>query len=126
MAYTGTVCTETEIAIFAGELVDSTGNTEANRNLLVAQAESFLSNLMRFNVVDNFAALNADVKRMLSEWAARYCGISLIAFNMHGFGSTESTARIHAEDLVNIHAWRMHHIELILKDQNSNTFIKGA
>src|SRR3990167_3666881 len=97
MAYTGTIATEAEIAIYAGELVDATGNTEANRNDLMAQAESYLSCLMRYNVVDNYASLNADVKRILSEWAARFCGTALISFNMGGYNS-----RIEAEDMINI------------------------
>ena len=121
MVYTGTIVTEAEIAIMAGENVDATGDTEANRNDLVAQAESYLSNLMRYNVVDNYSTLNEDVKRMLSEWAARYVGLTLIAYNMAGF-----TTRIEAENMVKIHSWRMNKIEDLLKDQVTVTYLKGA
>ena len=118
MVYTGTIATEAEIAVMAGELVDATGNTEANRNLLMAQVESFLSNFMRYNVVDNFGTLNNDLRRILSEYAARYCGMTLIAYNMAGF-----TTRTEAEDMINIHAWRMEKIEAILKEQRTETFL---
>lgn len=121
MAYTGTICTEAEIAIFKGENVDATGDTEANRNDLVAQAESFLCVLMRYNVVDNYGTLNADVKRILSEYAARYVAVGLIAFNMAGY-----TSRVEAEDMINIHVFRMNKIEKMLTDQKSSTYMKGA
>jgi len=121
MVYSGTIVTENEIALMAGENVDATGDTEANHNDLAAQAESYLSNLMRYNVVDNYAALNADVKRMLSEWAARYAAITLIAYNMAGY-----TTRQEAEDMIDVHVFRMRAIEKLLKEQITVTYIKGA
>lgn len=119
MVYTGTICTEAEIDMMAGENVDATGDTEANHNDLVAQAESFLSVLTRFDVVDNYAAINANFKRILSEYAARYAALALITFNMAGF-----TSRIEGEDMLNIHLFRMRTIEKILADQKAITFIK--
>jgi len=118
MAYTGTICTENEIALMAGENVDSTGDTEANHNDLVAQAESYLSILMRFNVTDNYAAMDADYKRIFSEWGARYAAVALIAYNMAGF-----TSRVEAEDMISIHLHRMEEIEKIVKDKKQETFI---
>ena len=121
MVFNGTVATEADIALMAGENVDSTGDTEANRNLLMAQAESFLCNLMRYNVVDNYSSLNADVKASLTEYAARYCAVALIAYNMAGF-----TSRIEAEDMLNIHLFRMRQLEKLLGDQKTSTYIQGA
>lgn len=121
MVYSGTIVTEPEIALMAGENVDATGDTEANHNLLAAMAESYLSVLMRYNVVDNYAALNGDVKKILAEYAARFAGVQLIAFNMAGF-----TSRIEAEDMINIHLFRMRQIEKLLADQKSSTYIQGA
>ena len=121
MAYTGTICTEAEIALMVGENVDATGDTEANHNDLVAQAESFLCSLMRYNVVDNYAALNADVKRILSEYGARYAAVALISYNMAGY-----TSRIEAEDMINIHLFRMNILETLLADQKTSTYIQGA
>jgi len=119
--YTGTVCTEAEIAAYAGELVDATGATEANRNDWVAQAQSFLSVLMKYNVVDNYAGLNANTKRILSEWAARYAAIAEIAYNMAGY-----TSRVEAEDMINVHWARMAKIEELLHNQDHVTYLKGS
>jgi len=121
MAYTGTIVTEAEMNLMAGENVDATGNTEANHNLLAAMAESYLSVLMRYNVVKNYGGLNADVKKILAEWAARFAAVSLIAYNTAGY-----TSRIEAEDMLNIHLFRMSQIEKILKDQKSSTYMQGA
>ena len=120
MVYTGTIATEAEIAAYAGELVDATGATEANRNDWIAQAESYLSVLMRYNVVDNYANLNADVRRILSEWGARFVAIAEISYNMAGY-----TSRIDGEDLINIHTYRMRQIEKLLINQNSVSYLKG-
>jgi len=121
MAYSGTIATEADIALMAGENVDATGDTEANHNLLMAQAESYLCNLMRYNVVDNYGALNGDVKAMLTEWAARYCAISLIAYNL-----TSGFSILEAEDMINLHIYRMQQIERLLRNQNVCTYLKGA
>ena len=122
MVFSGTIVTEAEMTLMSGENVDATGDTEANHNDLAAQAESYLSNLMRFNVVDNYSTLNEDVRRMLSEWAARYAGMTLIAFNMAGF-----TSRIEAEDMINVHIFRMRVIERLLSDISKTVpFIDGA
>jgi hypothetical protein len=121
MAYTGKFCTEAEIAAMAGELVDATGATEANRNLWASQVESFLNCFCRHNFSDTFAALNADVKAMLSEYAARYVACCETAYNMAGF-----TSRIEAEDMLNIHFFRMNKIEELLNKQVTIDFIEAA
>jgi hypothetical protein len=112
MAYTGVLTTEAEIAVFAGENVDATGNTEANHNLIVPQAESFCCGLSRYNWVDNYADLNADTKKILNEYCARYAAVALIAYNMGGY-----TSRIEAENMININVFRMRQIEKLLEDQ---------
>jgi hypothetical protein len=121
MVFTGTITTEADIALMAGENVDATGDTEANRNLLVAQAESFISDVMRYNIVDNYAGLNADVKAVFSEYAARYAAVALIAYNMAGF-----TSRLEAEDMINIHLFRMKALNDLFVDQKFVTYVKGA
>jgi len=121
MTYSGTICTEAEIAAMAGENVAAAGNTEANHNDLVAQAESYLCCLMRYNVVNNYAGLNGDVKRILSEYGARYAAVALISYDMSGF-----TSRIEAEDMINIHLFRMNLIEKLLIDQKTVTYMGGA
>lgn len=113
MAYTGILTTEAEIAIYAGENVDATGNTEANRNLLVAQIESYVNLITNYNFTDNYSTLNADTKKILNEFCARAVAVGLISYNMAGY-----TSRIEAEDMINIHLYRMDLIEKILRDDN--------
>lgn len=121
MVYSGTIVTEAEIDLMAGENADATGDTEANHNILAAMAESYLSCLMRYNVVDNYASLNTDVKKIMAEWAARFCGVSLIAYNMGGY-----TSRVEAEDMINVHLYRMKQIERLLIDEKIELFIRQA
>ena len=127
MTYSGTICTEAEIALMAGENVDATGDTEDNHGALAAHAESYLSNLMRYNIVDNYSTLNEDVKRMFSEWAARYAGATLIAYNFTGFGTDEGNAIRISESMIDFHVYRMKQIEIILKEKAAaQDFFKGA
>lgn len=111
MAYTGTIATEADIALMAGENVDTTGDTEANRNLLIAQVEGYLSSLVQKDIVTNWNSLNSVAKAILTEYAARYCACTLIAYNMINYSS-----RIEAEDMINHHTYRMDKIDELLKD----------
>ena len=115
MAYTGTIATEAEIALMAGENVDSTGDTEANRNLLMAQVEGYLSALIQYDIVTNWGSLNSVMKKIFSEYAARYCAVSLIAYNMSSVGTTFSSL-IEPEDMIQIHIYRMEEIEKVLTE----------
>lgn len=111
MVYTGTITTEAEIALMSGENVDATGATEANNNLLVAQAEGFLSALIQDDVVAGYATYDSTTKKLLNEYGARYTAASLILYNMAGY-----TSRVEAEDMVNMHLFRMRVIERELKE----------
>jgi hypothetical protein len=115
MAYTGTIVTEAEMLMMAGELVDATGNTEANHNLLVAHAEGYLSSMMRYDIKTNWGSLNAVYKTVFSEWAARYAAATLIAYNMGTVGAT-FTSLIEPEDMIQFHVYRMEQIEKQIKE----------
>lgn len=97
MAYTGVFATEAELNFKAGENVDATGWTEANKNLIMLDVESYINVLCRFNFTDNYSTLNADVRHILSEAASNMAAIYGIQYNMAGF-----TTRIEAEDMINI------------------------
>jgi hypothetical protein len=118
MVYSGIIVTEAQIALMAGENVDATGDTEANHNDLAAQAEAYLSNLVQYDVATNWASISSVYRQMLSEWAARYAGMTLIAYNMAGF-----TSRIEAEDMINIHILRMREIQKLLEDLSVQDFM---
>ncbi len=110
-----------QIAVFAGELVDATGNTAANQELLELMAISQLSGWSRYNWADNYAARNEDVKNVIDEYLARFIAVALIAYNMAGY-----TTRIEAEDMINVHLFRMKQIEEMARDQKWVTYAQGA
>ena len=118
MVYGGTLCSEAEIAVMAGENVDVTGDTEANHTALVLHAETFLAVLTRYNWVTNFGSLTIIAKGILAEYCSRYAAVALIAFNTSGY-----TTRIEAEDMLNIHLYRMKIIEKLLSDQDYINFM---
>lgn len=121
MAATSILSTDAEMNAMAGENVDVTGWTDANKTAWGLQAENYLNILCRYNWSDNFAGLNVDVKYILSEFVARYVAVCGIAYNMAGY-----TSRIEAEDMINIHVWRMIELKELLADQKAATYMKGA
>lgn len=121
MAATSIMSTDAEMNAMAGENVDVTGWTDANKTAWGLQAENFLNNLCRYNFSDNFSTLNIDVKYILSEYVARYVAICGICYNMTGFLSS-----IQAENMLTVHAWRMKQIEDLLIDQKTITYLRGA
>ncbi len=114
MAATSVLSTDAEMNAMAGENVDVTGWTDANKTAWGIQAEDYLCCLTNYDLVTNVATLGANFKMMLSEYVARYVGICAISYNMAGF-----TSRVEAEDMVNIHIYRMKVIEQILKNGES-------
>jgi len=118
MAYTGTIVTSAEMSFMAGELVDATGNVEANWNYLAFYAEAFLCNLVKYDIVTNWASISAIYKPIFTEYAARFAAIQLISYNMAGY-----TSRIEAEDLINIHWARCKEIIKLLEQSDIQDFI---
>ena len=118
MVYSANIVTVAEMQFMAGKNRDATGDVEANHTALQNQAEAYLSNLLKFNLVTGFGGLTAGIKIIITEWAARYAGMSIIAFNMEGY-----TSRVEAEDLINIHLKRMADIEKQLNDSSKQDFL---
>lgn len=121
MAATSIMSTDAEMNAMAGENVDVTGWTDANKTAWGLQAENFLNNLTKFNFSDAYAGLNVDVKSMLNEYVARYTAMSGIMYNTAGF-----TDIIEVEDIINIHIYRMKQIEELLKVPDTRVFMEGA
>ncbi len=121
MAATSIMSTDAEMNAMAGENVDTTGWTDANKTAWGLHAECYINNLCRKNFSDIFSTLNVDVKYVLSEYVARYVAVCGIIYNTSGF-----TSRIEAEDMINVHLWRMEKLEELIKDQKFVTFASGA
>ena len=120
MAHTGIFATSDEILVKAGENYD-TSITEARINALCLQVESEINCVCRYNFSDAYAALNADVKGLLSEAASNLVAIYIISFNMAGF-----TSRTEAEDMINILRDGYLRTISILRDKKVQEYMIGA
>ena len=119
MAYTANIVTVAEMQFYAGENVDATGDVEANHIILQKHAEGYLSALLKHKLdTAGFAALDDTTKVIISEWAARHAAVALIKYNMAGY-----TSRVEAEDLINVHLFRMDKIEKLLADASVQDFM---
>jgi hypothetical protein len=124
MAATSILSTDAEMNAMAGELVDTTGWTDANKTAWGLQAEAYLASLSRYDWSTNVATIKGVAAEMLSEYVARYCAISGIAYNMGTVGATFSSL-IEPEDMIQLHIYRMEQIEKLLKDQDFVNWVKG-
>lgn len=119
MAYSANIVTVAEMQFMAGENVDATGDIEANHIFLQDHAEAFLSSLLKHNLDGTgFTDLNATLRIIITEWAARNAGMQLILFNMSGY-----TSRVEAEDMINVHLARMNAIEKLLDNASVQDFL---
>ena len=114
MTATSVLSTDAEMLAMAGELVDATGFTDANKTAWGIQAEDYLCCLCNYDLVTNVATLGANFKQMLSEYVARYVACSAIMYNMATVGAVFSSL-IEPEDMVQYHVYRMEKIEELLK-----------
>lgn len=120
MAATSVLSTDAEMLAMAGELVDATGFTDANKTAWGIQAEAFLCMLTNYDLVTNVSTLEANFKAILSEYVARYVACSAIAYNMATVGAV-FTSLIEPEDMIQLHIHRMEKIEELLKVEESLT-----
>lgn len=123
MAFSHALVTEAEIIAMAGELVDTTGFTEANKQAWANQGGAFLCALAKYDFVSNVSTLETNTKPMLAEYIARYVAMSAIAYNMATVGATFSSL-IEPEDMIQIHLYRMQQIERIIETEDNLDFIK--
>jgi len=119
-AYTNTVMLADtgDVAGFLGENID-TGFTEAMQDLVGVYTEAFICNLIKYDAVTNWDSLNEIYKLIMSEYVARAIAIEGIKYNMVNFSS-----RIEAEDMINVHIWRMLAIEDLLKNTDVQDFMR--
>ena len=118
MAYIMT--TEAEIEQKSGAGVnaafDTTMMTASN-----LRAESMVNTMSRFNFSDTYAALNVDVKGLLSDICSSFVAIEAITYDMSGY-----TSRLEAEDMINVLRDGMLRNLSILRDKKIQDFINGA
>lgn len=87
-------------------------------NGYIEEAEGVLTALMQTDVVGQWPTISgvATCGPMLSEYVARSAAVQGVQYNMSGYATDEGAARIHGEDIINIHLFRMGVIENLLKE----------
>ena len=107
-----TIVTVAEMQFMAGENVDATGDVTANHQFLHDMAAGYLSAILQDDVIAGYAGYDTVPKQIINEYAARFAGAQLILYNM----KSTYTSRVEAEDMVNMHNFRIKEIESLLEE----------
>jgi len=122
---TTTLCNSGQALFKAGRKVYksfiSGANTESLWNQFINEAEAYLNIHTKYNWIDNYASLNADVKLIAQEFCSNLAAIYAITYDMSGY-----TSRQEAENMINILYARNQELLELLKDQATNKFIQGS
>jgi hypothetical protein len=121
MADTGIFATTAEIGYKAGYGKSAVSSAEAYTNNFIAQAESEINCICRWNFSDTYGALNADVKQLLKEAASNLAAIYVVNYDYRGYMS-----RTEAEDIINVLRDNYLRCVGILREQVVKDFINGA
>jgi hypothetical protein len=121
MADAGTFATTAAIAAKAGANANATSVAAAWTDIQILECEAEINCATRYNWSDAYAALNADVKHILSEAASNLCAIYVIQYDMSGF-----TSRGEAESMITILRDGYLRCLQFLRDKNTETFMNGA
>ena len=121
MADEGIFCTTAEVLRKAGANASAVSVTEAYTNDYVAQAESLINAIVRYNFSDNYATLNVDTRDVLKQVASDLAAIYVIMYDMSGF-----TTRTEAEDMINVLRDAALRGLSVLRDKKVIDFINGS
>ena len=121
MADEGIFCTTVEVQRKAGASASAISKAEAYTNDYVAQAESTINGMVRYNFSDNYAALNVDTRDILKQVASDLAAIYVIQYDMSGF-----TTRTEAEDMINVLRDAALRGLSILRDKKVQDFINNS
>jgi hypothetical protein len=100
MVEAGIYTTNTLVEYKAGANASAVSKAEAYTNEYIAQAEAYINVLTEkiwATSTATFAALDAQISKLLSEAASNLAAIYVIQYDMSGF-----TTRIEAEDMINV------------------------
>ena len=120
MVGTYVMTTETDVISKLGDGV-SADFTDAMKTAASLRADSRVNSLCRFNFSDNYAALNVDVKYILSDVISSFIAIEGIAYDMNGY-----TDLAEGESKINILRDSMLRGLSLLRDKKTQDFINGA
>lgn len=121
MADTGIFATTAEVKMIAPVQSSAVSNVEAYINFYMSLAESYINDVCCYNFSDNYATLNVDVKRLLSEAACCIAAMYVINYDLSGFPSLRF-----AETHLDILAARKENTISQLKEKAVIAFIRAA
>ena len=115
-----TMCDSGAVKLKAGANVLSS-ITPTQYSQLINQAESFINTATRINYTDTYAALNADVQKVLEDAASSHAAVGAINYDMSGY-----TSRAEAQTMLDVNWARLMECIALLKDKKHTDFIDGA
>lgn len=124
MADTGIFCTTAEVLRKAGANASTVASDEAYTNDYVAQAESRINTIVRYNFSDNYATLNDDVKMVLKETASNIAAIYVLIYKPTGQDGLMATYDF--ENRIAILRDAVLYNLSVLRDKKVETFMKNA
>jgi len=121
MADLGIYTKNADIQARAGINANATNKLTAATDVYVLNIESTINALTRYNWSDGFAALNVDVKGILTEVGASMCAMLVIQSDMSGF-----TSRAEAETMLDVLNNNVNRGLSILKKKGTERFMLDA
>ena len=121
MSHEGIFATTAEVVRKAGANASAVAVVEAYVNDFIAQAESTINSICRYNFSDNYATLNADTRNILKEAASNIAAMYIINYDMSGF-----TSRVEAETMLDVLRDGALRATSLLRDKKVQDFINGS
>jgi len=126
MTDTGIFCNQAQMLQKAGANATSvmnatTDTTFVYSNSFIGQAESIINVMSMENWSDGYAALDVDVKALLTSAASAWAGMRVIQYDMSGF-----TSRDEAETMLDVLQDEFLNAVSILRDIKKRKFMNGA
>jgi len=118
MVDTGIFATTEEVQDKVGANANTTANAEAFINRFMAQAESLINTTVTFNFSDDYAGLDADIKKTLTTAASSWAAMQVINYDPDSIG--RNTANLKLNVLQNMFDLAIAE----LKNKNTQEFMK--
>jgi len=113
----GTICSSWQAITKAGANVSATLTTEYDD--FIEEAEGYISAVVKYDLIANWGTVSGQVVApAIEEYCARSAAVQAIGYDMSGY-----TSRVEAEDMINVHLFRMNEIKEVLEKADVQDFI---
>ena len=120
MSFDSTVCVLADVQARVGAAI-SASFTEAMQNSVGLATEGYLSSIMGYNVVTNFASMKSPMKLMVTEYVASMIAVYAIIWDL----GTDSLARTQKEIMLSLNWARIERIDEDIRSENIKTFMEA-